>query len=639
MRHLLLLLMTLAALPAAAQLEYDRHALEELITAEKGRGIAPRLRSGGPPTRGFDMKYLRCAWTLDPAVHYISGTVTSWFAATQPIDQVTFDLSDNLAVNSVTMHGNALTYTHTAQGLLIVDLPGTLDSGQLDSLTISYQGAPPNTGFGSFITDEHQGDPVLWTLSEPYGAKDWWPCKDDLNDKIDSLDCFVTTPLGQRAAGHGLLVGADTTGNQVTWHWRHRYPIDTYLVAVAVTNYQVDEQYAQLANDSLLMLTYAYPEDLPGAAAAATELLPVITLFDSLFGAYPFANEKYGHAQFGWGGGMEHQTMSFMGTFHPEIMSHELAHQWFGDKVTCGSWEDIWLNEGFATYLSGLDYEFLGPVYWPGWKQGKVDHITSLPDGSVFCDDTSTTDRIFSSRLTYSKGAMVLHMLRWVCGDSAFFQGVRNYLNDPGLAYGTALTDDLKGHLEASSGLDLTGFFADWYTGQGYPSYTVIWSQGPGGTVSVNLSQTTSHPSVDFFEMPVPVRFSGGGQDSTVVLQHTANDQEFTFDLPFTVEQVVFDPEIWLVSAQNLVTRVAELAGGRELLRLRPNPATDRIQWQGGSAWANSSAVLRDAMGRAVRQVAARTGSMDLAGLAPGQYTLEMITALGPMRARFIKEQ
>src|SRR5690606_6891199 len=138
------------------------------------------------------------------------------------------------------------------------------------------------------------------------------------------------------------------------------------------TNYQVDVQYAPLSTDSLLMLSYAYPEDFGMVSSAATSLLPKITLFDQLFGPYPFAAEKYGHAQFSWGGGMEHQTMSFMGSFHPEIMSHELAHQWFGDKVTCGSWAEIWLNEGFATYLSGLAYEHHSPNFCNPWKQAKI---------------------------------------------------------------------------------------------------------------------------------------------------------------------------------------------------------------------------------------------------------------------------
>src|SRR5690606_19355582 len=117
---------------------------------------------------------------------------------------------------------------------------------------------------------------------------------------IDSMDAYVTTPIAFRAAGNGLLMPPDTLGDHITWHWRHRYPIAHYLIATAVTNYQVDVQYAPLSTDSLLMLSYAYPEDFGMVSSAATSLLPKITLFDQLFGPYPFAAEKYGHAQFSW---------------------------------------------------------------------------------------------------------------------------------------------------------------------------------------------------------------------------------------------------------------------------------------------------------------------------------------------------
>lgn len=331
--------------------------------------------------------------------------------------------------------------------------------------------------------------------------------------------------------------------------------------------------------------------------------------------------------------------MSFMGSFHPEIMAHELAHQWFGNKVTCGSWAEIWLNEGFATYLSGLAYEHLSPASWPVWKRDKINHITSAPDGSVFCPDTTNIGRLFNSRLTYNKAAMVIHMLRWVCGDADFFQGVRNYLDDPALAYGTATTADLQAHLEATSGLDLTGFLADWYTGEGYPSYTTIWGQDAAGVVSVTLSQVTSHPSVDFFELPVPLQFVGAGMDSTVVLEHSANEQVFHFHLPFDVDTVLFDPERWLISAQNMTTGVREglpaIASG---LRLWPNPATDRITWPPMPAAAYPVARVLDALGRTVHTVSATAGSADISTLAPGHYLLELAGAEGALRGRFIKE-
>lgn len=597
----------------------------------------PTERSGAPPTRGYDLKYHRCTWALDPAVRYISGTVTSYFTSTQDLGQLIFDLSDSLVVDSVVMHNNVLAFSQEPGDLLAVTLPAVMPSGQLDSVSVTYHGVPPEAGLGSFVTDEHDGTPVLWTLSEPYGAKDWWPCKQDLNDKIDSLDTYVTTPVAYRAAGNGVLMPADTIGSEVTWHWRSRYPIDHYLVATAVTNYQVDVQYAVVDGDSIPMVSYAYPEEIGTAVDNMQNLVPKMVLFSQLFGTYPFANEKYGQAKFGWGGGMEHQTMTFLGVYHPEISSHELAHQWFGDKVTCHSWADIWLNEGFATYLSGLAYEYLSPQYWDIWKRSKVNNITSQPDGSVFCTDTLDQDRLFSSRLTYNKGAMVIHMLRWLCGDSAFYTGMRAYLNDPQLAYGTATTSDLKAHLEAASGLDLSGFFADWYTGQGYPSYTTTWSQQGNGQVTVLLSQTTSDPSVDFFELPVPLRFFGGGTDSTVVLDNTVNGQLFSFHLPFTVDSVKFDPDTWLISANNeLAMSVEDLSSTEHVLVLYPNPATDRIAWHAGIP-ANGTVAVFDAMGRTVCTANARAGMLDVSRLVPGSYILELRNARGLLRSRFIK--
>ena len=223
MRSLPLLSLLLATLPVLAQSDYDPDIIHQIAHGEQHRPMLDAARSGGPATRGFDMKYLRCEWDLDPAVRYISGSVTSWFTATADLNELLFDLSDSLVVDAVTRNGNALSFTHGSGDQLAITLPATIPSGQLDSVTVTYHGVPPNTGFGSFETDTHAGVPALWTLSEPYGAKDWWPCKQDLNDKIDSLDTYVTTPDSYRAAGNGLLMAPDTMGDHITWHWRHRY--------------------------------------------------------------------------------------------------------------------------------------------------------------------------------------------------------------------------------------------------------------------------------------------------------------------------------------------------------------------------------------------------------------------------------
>lgn len=526
----------------------------------------------------IDIIYTRAQWQINPAVLYISGAVTPYFKTTNiGVQRINFELESSMVVDSVKYHGQSISFADSSTYLLNIYLPSALALGTTDSLTIFYHGVPGASGFGSFIQSTHGNSPILWTLSEPYGAREWWPCKNELSDKIDSIDILVTCPNQYRAASNGVLVNEITSGNNKTYHWKHRYPIATYLVAIAVTNYAVYSDFAQLQNATVEILNYVFPEDSLTAVQSTPTTITSLQLYSNLFIDYPFADEKYGHAQFGWGGGMEHQTMSFMGGFSHELIAHELAHQWFGDMVTCGSWQDIWLNEGFATYLTGLTYEHMPTTpYWESWKQGKISHIISAPDGSVFCDDTTSVSRIFSGRLSYSKGAYVLHMLRWVCGDSAFFQGIKNYLTDANINHKYAITNNLKYHLEQSSGLNLNEFFDDWYYGQGFPTYSVSAVDYSNGNVEVILDQTTSHTTVPFFEMPVPIQFSAPGFDTIVVLNHTSSGQVFNLNIGFSPKTVKFDPDLNLVAAAstNLVVGLKQVDEDFSI-SVYPNPTDD----------------------------------------------------------------
>lgn len=527
----------------------------------------------------YDLKYFSFFWEVDPAVLYIKGEVTSHFVITQNNTQlIQFELSDALTVDSVKYHGVNVPFTHLSKTVEI-DLGIQLSASVLDSITIWYQGAPTGSGgFSSYTIDSHDGIPIMWTLSEPYGSSDWWPCKNVLSDKIDSIDIYVKTPSQYRAASNGLLVDEQTAGSDKIYHWKHRYPIDSYLVAIAVTNYSVYSDYATLSTGTLEILNYVFPEDLSSAMSQTPQVIPSLELYDSLFGAYPFPLEKYGHAQFGWGGGMEHQTMSFMGGFSHELIAHELAHMWFGDAITCGSWEDIWLNEGFATYLTGLTYENLfSGTYWMPWKQQVTDNITSETYGSVWCDDTTNIWRIFSGRLSYNKGAYVLHMLRWVMEDEPFFEMMLNYISDPLLRYNYAHTSDFIAHAEAVHGQDLNWFFDQWVYGQGYPRYTIHAAKYPANEIHITVSQTQSHSSVSYFTMPLPIRFSNGPTDTIVVVDHQYNNQEFIINLDFNPTQITFDPELWILSKNNSVTMNIEDNMEANPFEILPNPASDNL--------------------------------------------------------------
>ncbi len=589
-------------------------------------------------TNNYDLKYHRLEWEVDPNEYYIKGKITSYFIPTETdFDAISFDMHISLSVNKILYHGQEMNFTKLSGNELKISLPGTIPVNQLDSITVEYEGQPAQTGFGSFGIGTHNGQPIVWTLSEPYGAKDWWPCKQDLVDKIDSVDIIVKTPSAYRVASNGLLVSEQVEGDHKTFHWKHRYPIPAYLIAIAVTNYAVYSDFVSVpGGDDIEVLNYVFPEDLTSAQIQTQATVDIMLLFNDLFGLYPFADEKYGHAQFGWGGGMEHQTMSFMGGFSHFLQAHELAHQWFGNKVTCGSWEDIWLNEGFATYLEGLTYEHgLGPNTWMNWLESKRNHVTGQPDGSVFVPDTTNVGRIFSSRLSYSKGALLLHMLRWKLGDQDFYQASKNYLNDPDISFGYAKTKDLQMHLEVQSGLDLDEFFEDWFYGEGYPSYFIKWWKTGNQEIAFTVEQNTSHNSVDFFEMPIPIHFKGPQGDSILVFDHQYSGQEFTATLPFDVTDIDFDPELWILSRNNQVAFTplsTQIPSIDNSIEITPNPAKDWIQIQ---VLTNTATIekleLIDINGRILlhQDVNNSSYTMDISKLHSGIFILKVITTQG----------
>ena len=581
----------------------------------------------------YDLKFHRLLFTVDPAIRWIQGSVASYFTWNDNDHSVmTFDLSDSLEITAIRYHGALIENFTRAHNVLTIPIPESPNTPHLDSIMVDYQGVPPETGFGSFSLGEHNNVPVLYTLSEPYGASDWWPCKQNLNDKIDSVLIQVTTPPEYSAAANGMLVGELLCEDKHVMQWSHHHPIAAYLIGIAVTNYAVYSDYVPLENDdSIQILNYVYPETLAETQSKTPGIIEPFQLYNQLFGLYPFADERYGHAQWNWGGGMEHQTMSFMGGFGHDLMVHELAHQWFGDYITCGSWQDIWLNEGFATYLTGLTYEhLLGGIYWEPFKRLSIKRVMHEPGGSVFCRDTSDVNRIFDARLSYSKGAMVLHMLRWEIGDEVFFEALREYLHDPALAHGYAVTHDLMVHCEAAADTSLTEFFADWIYGEGYPLYEINYYQDENGRLDLSLFQDQSDPSVDFFEMDVPVRVWGreaqGNQNVTYRLKHTYSGQVYHLDPGFTVDSVQFDPDRWICTADPVVISGVEDIPLKPAIRVYPNPSSGFIHIQYTGIPDPLHLTIYDLNGRVVKKVE-RVEAMDtinLSELTPGVYVIEL---------------
>lgn len=550
----------------------------EASTLESLRSGNVLLQNRTRATEQMDVHFYDCFWEMTPAVRRIQGNVGVHFTALDNLSLLVLDLSEALTVDSVKNGNIQLAFTHTRDAVEI-SMNRTVMAGERDSVHIYYRGVPPNNGFGSFAQRFHSGVPVMWSLSEPYGSMDWWPCKNGLNDKADSIRVSILHPSQYRAASNGMLqfetpVGTDQTLTQ----WKHRYPIATYLVCFAITNYTVLQHSATLTNGVLPMYSYCYPEHVNFFIAEIQEVLDQLVYYDRWFGPYPFMNERYGHVQFSWSGGMEHQTMSFIGTLDETLVAHELVHQWFGNKVTCGSWEDIWLNEGFATHFSIYWMEEKYPLTRLPTRRALIDNITMEPGGSVKVDDTTSVSRIFSARLSYYKGAYLVYMLRFMLGEEAFFTGLRNYLNDPALAYGFARTPQLVQHLERASGKNLTTFFRQWFEGEGYPTYRLQWSKYGLTGARFQLHQTTSHPSVSFYEMPVPIQFVSGNLRKTVVVDHRFSGQTFIEQIGFTPDSAFIDPELWLLSDDNVVEEVTYIVSGPPTVQVYPNPVTGPVQ-------------------------------------------------------------
>ncbi|MFT5754782.1 MAG: aminopeptidase N [Flavobacterium sp.] len=585
-----IILLFVLILSSVTYAQTDNSEFEKMVEAEMKSAAKIQNLTVNPNTQNYDITYHELRFTVNPATYNISGIVTTTFTSLANMSTITFDMSDSMTVSSVTRNAQPLTFTQNTNKELVINFPTAMATGTSATVVITYAGPPESNGFGSFTTTTHNGTPVLWTLSEPFGARDWWPCKQDLNDKVNSIDVYITAPSQYTSVSNGLEVSQSIVGTSKTTHFHHGYAIPAYLIAIAVTNYQIHNQQAGLgttASPFFPIVNYMYPETATNNINSVAITPTIMNFYEATFTPYPFRNEKYGHAQFGWGGGMEHTTVSFMtanslGSYSRSLIAHELGHQWFGDKITCGSWRDIWLNEGFATYLASLVIENLdGNTAFVSDKNNMINNITSQTNGAVYLTEAEAenVNRIFSSRLSYNKGAMFLEMLRWKMGETMFFQALKNYLNDSNLAYAYALTPNLQAHLEAVYGSSLTEFFNDWIYKQGYPTYTITANNISNNQVQITVNQTQSHFSVSYFEMPIEVRLTGSGsQVFDVRLENSSNGQQFIVNVPFAVTGVTFDPNKHIISKNNTAALANLTFELQESIILSPNPANSFVE-------------------------------------------------------------
>ena len=474
------------------------------------------------------------------------------FLVDTALNSITLDaVNTSLAIDSVSMSAISFTY---ASNILTINLDRTYNPNEIVNVKIYFRHLNVtdnafNVNTGAVCTD-----------AEPEGARKWFPCWDKPGDKA-TLDLTAKVPSNVRLGSNGTLHDSTVTGDTIYYHWISRDPISTYLMTmIGKVNYQLDIMYwHKLSNpaDSIPIRFYYTSGENP--APVKNVILPMITYYSQKFGEYAF--EKAGFTTLpsnqspGWCGGMENQSLInfFCSIWSANLASHEFGHQWFGDAVTCGTWADIWLNEGFATYCEAIWYEYTG-----GYTSYKNDinsdasyYLSANPGYPIYNPPMSD---LFNEAITYDKGACVLHMLRYVLQDtSIFFNCLRGYcLDTTNFRYKNSVTDDFTAKISAVSGQDLTWFIDEWVKQPNHPVYANVYSFTPlGSNWQVGFLANQTQTNSTFHKMPLTIKVSfSTGPDTTIRFMNDQNNQFFAWYFNRQPISLQFDPNNDIVLKQ-----------------------------------------------------------------------------------------
>lgn len=518
---------------------------------------ANAVRSTGNSGTGanIDVIYHKVYWRINPdSTKYIKGWVQTNFKTIQSsVTTITMDLNAVLAVDSVRFRNVLLPVGNITRSgnVLSIALGATLANNFIDSFTIYYKGVPPavsGAAQGYQRSTSSTAGNFITTLSESYEDRDWWPCKADMQDKIDSMDIIVNVPWASPTAAdtfwvaaNGKLVDSTINGTSRTFTFKNRYPIASYLVAVSVAKYNRYYRGVDVNGTSVPVVYNLFRGKTSYTAilAAMDNMNPLLAALSQRVGEYPFKKEKHGFYDGLLGAsGMEHQTFSGIASgslTSNRTLAHELVHQWFGDNVTFATWNDLWLAEGFARYGEALAGELvpatgINPYTTRnGFKNsalGLSSQSAWIPNGNI-----GTSNLIWNSSYgstVYERGAMIVSMLRSICGDAKFYEALTNYQTT--LAGKSATGDSLKRYFNDVLGADLTPFFNDYVGGSGNaatavggvgnPINTIAWNSPTANKLVVQVSgQTTSAgANVAYFRGPVVLHVTGAvaGQDTTI---------------------------------------------------------------------------------------------------------------------------
>ncbi len=438
----------------------------------------------------------------------------------------------------------------------------------------------------------------------------------------------------------GVRTDFDTKGTLWRSHWEHSYPVPAYLFAIAVGPYREITRTLELRDGALLPIQHFFnPIDTIPEGWLYNDQAQMFDSFEEWYGPYPFRDEQYGNVWTTRSGGMEHQTMSHVGVWNVALFAHELVHQWFGDKVTNGSWQHLWLHEGFAVYCTQLILFRQSPSFAGAFLRRDEDRLRNQArTGSVFARDTSDVFQLFSQALRYRKPGLLLRELEYRIGFDTLALAMRNFANDPDLAYGYATTDDFLRHVNLATGEDYTWWFDQHIYGYGLPFYRISYTDAPGG-IRVTLEQSNTDPRGGFKRQLLPLRLVGRNEEGAIVSKDarvdiTALEQSLDIAFPGTLDSLVLDPEHWVVTDK---PQILDLRASADL-NVGPNPFQDELKVFFPQGRFESGALrVVDVSGREVYSTGFTNTNqlrIDAKDWAQGAYVLEVSTSGGTTISR-----
>ena len=537
--------------------------------------------SGGevpPELAAYDVTYYELDLRIDPEHRRVAGTALTVARVLEPLRHFVLDLDTLLAVRDVTTPGAAsspVTWERRA-GRLWIDPGEELAAGAEFAVRVAYEGAPrvaPRAPWdGGFVWAETgAGEPWIATANQGQGPDLWWPVKDQVSDKPDSMTIRIRVPEPLVVATNGRLRGVEAHDDGTrTYDWFVSTPISAYNVALNIAPYvRLETEFTSVAGESFPVMFFVLPDDEERGRDLLTEIVEHLEFYEDVVGPYPFRADKYGVAQTPHLG-MEHQTIIAYGAgFDNGAMTggrdwgfdalhhHELAHEWWGNLVTNADWKDMWLHEGFGTYMQALYAERLGGEelyheYLAANRRGIGNRAPVAPR------ESRTAGEIYfnSGGDIYSKGAWVLHTLRGLIGDDAFFAALRRMAYpDSARLRATdggqvrfATTDDFLAIAEHESGRELDWLF-EVYLRQ--PALPELRAERAGGTRPDADVVRISWNAPGGLPFPMPVEVEVDGEMRTV---EVPADGAAELTVPAGAE-VALDPDDWLLRENQGVVR------------------------------------------------------------------------------------